>query len=168
MISYLKRYKYQNMLQSHANYEFVPEISTYNLGASIGIVANSEDRKAVDAFCRAHIGKTTAITSIFYSEEVCEEASTYCKKDVTWYGVPIHNEVSAFLEKEYDRLFFISTEMATHQRYICQLAKSRFTIGPFLGGEEVIFDLSIQVKHMSIEALIKEMANSINLLSNIS
>jgi len=88
-------------------------------------------------------------------------ADTYTAAQVQWSGVPTGEVVEVFLQREYDRLYYLSFDMPQCQYYIYRLLKVRLSIGPLLSDCDHSFDLNIELKNEDISTLIKEVKKGI-------
>jgi len=168
MISYLKSRSYKKALSSHPNFNYKPAISSFNTGATIGIVSDVAYINQVEKFIKEQLGAIPNVSIIYYSEEESELPNIYTKKQVNWAGVPKCENLDLFLQKEYDRLYFLDTKMTLPQAFISHLAKAKFTIGPYIDYDDFHFDLTIELMELGIEKLITEIKKNQKLLSKLS
>lgn len=167
MISYLKKRKFQSLLTSHPNYRYRANATLYNQGERVCIISNVQYRSEVEQFVKSTIGKE--ITCIYFSptKEETDLEDVYTLKNLSWAQIPTGINIDQFLQKEYDRLYYLDTQMEKHQLYLYLLAKSKFSIGPLLEQNIESFDLSIELKKMSITTLLSEIKKSLTLLSQM-
>jgi len=168
MISFFKSRSYKSALTSHSNFNYKPTISSYNTGATVGIVSDLAHKVSVQKFIKDQFGTQSDVSTIYYSEEESESPDIYTKKQVNWAGIPKCEAIDIFLQKEYDRFYYLDTKMNLHQAYIAHLAKAKFTIGPYLDYDEHHFDLTLEIAELNIEKLLSEIKKNQKLLSNLS
>jgi|GEM_PF-2108532 len=166
MLKYFKNNGFQKALRSHTNYQYSRPAATYNTGDSIAIMASVRDKSQVQSFVTGL--RSAQVHVLFYDhkkpakgEDAAVAADTYTAAQVQWSGVPTGEVVEVFLQREYDRLYYLSFDMPQCQYYIYRLLKVRLSIGPLLSDCDHSFDLNIELKNEDISTLIKEVKKGI-------
>jgi len=171
MISYLKKSSFRKALLSHPNYSYQRPSTIYNTGECIGIIADAADRDHVNAFVDKL--QTKEVHTIYYSNTKAKKGDEgpldeYCKSDLSWANVPTSEVVADFLNREYDRLFYMSYHMPQPQYYVYRLTKTKFSVGPLIESNLFPFDLNVELSGQDISTLVSEVTSSINRLTLLS
>lgn len=163
MISYFKRKSFLKELEAHSNYGKSLSTSSHNQAREVGIISRARYRIEIDKFVKRLQRQGSHVTVIYYDKTI-ENFDTYNKKQVKWNGVPVSDTVDSFLQKRFDRLYYIDFEMLPHQRYIYLLTQYRFSIGN--ADVDDAFHFSVQVKDTKdVNLLIEAIENTIDLFT---
>lgn len=170
MLNYIRKYRFEKALQSHANYSRKVDVRSINLGATVAVLSRWEHREAVRRLVAEAADSINDVTILYYSElELAEsmpsQEQVYTRKMLKHGIVPTGESIDLFLGKEYDRLFFVDTAIMMQQEFILRLAKCRLCIGPLQVGGDHLFDFSIDIQQKSVSYFVDEVIRALDHMS---
>lgn len=88
------------------------------------------------------------------------------KKELNWYGKPLHPAVDDFISSNFDILIDLSLQEIFSLRWIASLSKAKFKVGTlqyFANPNDMVISLK---KEQGIEILIEQLKHYLNLINN--
>ncbi|MCB9309626.1 MAG: hypothetical protein H6567_06195 [Lewinellaceae bacterium] len=136
MIGKLKRWIFNREFHSDIKKD-LPHRVIVNPVKNIGIIYNlnidNQDLTYINKFIDKIIdsGKKVVTLSFQNTKRTNQENQnpTYYSSDITWYGVPKHNDITSFTDQDLDLLILLPNTYAPHFEYIIRKSNAKFKVG---------------------------------------
>ena len=170
MLDKIKRYYFEQSLKDNK----LVKKKGINPAKNIAVIMQDMGDGQVDAVKRyiSQLKKRNKeVSVIFYKSHKLKKtdertADYFYKSDVNWYGIPSHDILDSFLQKEYDILLYLDDTSELPMEYLLRMTKSQLKISPYSKGIEKFTDFSIDCKNHDKAGQLDEIDKLLDKLSN--
>lgn len=167
MINTIKNWQLRKAISSHKNYNKRNASIEKNEGKRILLISTEEYKSTVDRLASTLRNQARNVDVLYFSESGVEstEGNIYSKKNLKWSGIPSHEHIDLILSRKYDIMYYLKYDIASHDRYMLELVRSRFNIGPNIENSERYMDLIIDQSTPDLDDLIFLIKKQLGILS---
>lgn len=167
MITTIKNWQLRKAISSHKNYNKRNTSIEKNEGKRILLISIEEYKATVDRLASALRKEARNVDLLYFSQSGVEstEGNIYSKKNLKWSGIPSHEHIELILSRKYDIMYYLKYEITSHDRYMLELVRSRFNIGPNISNAERYLDLIIDQNDQDLDDLIYSIRKQLSILS---